>query len=146
MLLGKETSNDSGLSLSLSSPLCVCFFHSKDNPAANCQEIYKKDAGAVSGAYWIKGKGKPFQVSMLPNLSLPKSLPFFLGGGWEQGGHSYYHHGKEINSQCSLCQRWGAWVFYFRLVAFINTFLSCWAFSPKLLEYSIIGVFFFLSI
>ncbi|XP_078362402.1 uncharacterized protein LOC144646623 isoform X2 [Oculina patagonica] len=34
----------------------------KDNPATNCQEIYKKDAGAVSGAYWIKGKDKPFQT------------------------------------------------------------------------------------
>ena len=75
MLLGNETRNDSGLSLSLSTTLCV-FVCSKDNPAANCQEIYKKDAGAVSGAYWIKGKGKPFQVSMLPQ---PKS--FFSGGG-----------------------------------------------------------------
>ena len=56
MLLGNETRNDSGLSLSLSTTLCV-FVCSKDNPAANCQEIYKKDAGAVSGAYWIKGKG-----------------------------------------------------------------------------------------
>ena len=73
MLLGNETRNDSGLSLSLSTTLCV-FVCSKDNPAGNCQEIYKKDAGAVSGAYWIKGKGKPFQVSMLPQ---PKS---FLGG------------------------------------------------------------------
>lgn len=73
------TRNDSGLSLLLSTPLCV-FVCSKDNPAASCQEIYKKDAGAVSGAYWIKGKGKPFQVSMLLSLSLPKSF-FFLGGG-----------------------------------------------------------------
>ena len=36
---------------------------SKDNPAASCQEIYTKDAGSVSGAYWIKGKTEPFQVS-----------------------------------------------------------------------------------
>ena len=36
---------------------------SKDNPAASCQEIYTKDAGSVSGAYWIKGKAEPFQVS-----------------------------------------------------------------------------------
>ena len=61
---------------------CVCvFFYSKDNPAANCQEIYKKDAGAVSGAYWIKGKGKPFQVCVLSNRSLPKSFFFWGGGG-----------------------------------------------------------------
>lgn len=33
-----------------------------DNPATNCQEIYTKDRGAVSGAYWIKGKSKPFQT------------------------------------------------------------------------------------
>ena len=36
---------------------------SKDNAAASCQEIYTKDAGSVSGAYWIKGKTQPFQVS-----------------------------------------------------------------------------------
>ncbi|KAJ7373839.1 hypothetical protein OS493_009161 [Desmophyllum pertusum] len=34
----------------------------KDNPATNCQEIYTKDSGAVSGAYWIKGKADPFQT------------------------------------------------------------------------------------
>lgn len=61
---------------------CVFFVYSQDNPAASCQEIYKKDAGAVSGAYWIKGKGKPFQVSLLLeripvfffNLSLSKAF------------------------------------------------------------------------
>ena len=37
---------------------------SKENPAASCQEIYTKDAKAVSGAYWIKGKLRPFQVSI----------------------------------------------------------------------------------
>ena len=37
---------------------------SKENPAASCQEIYTKDAKAVSGAYWIKGKVRPFQVSI----------------------------------------------------------------------------------
>ena len=93
MFLGNVTRNDSGLSLSLTTPVCVLVC-SKDNPAANCQEIYKKDAGAVSGAYWIKGKGKPFQVSMLPSLSQPVS--FFWGGG---GDHSY----QNLKKQHSLC-------------------------------------------
>jgi len=35
----------------------------KENPATSCQEIYAKDAGTVSGAYWVKGKAGPFQVS-----------------------------------------------------------------------------------
>ena len=74
MLLSNVTSNDSGLSLSTSTTLCV-FLYSKDNPAASCQEIYEKDAGAVSGAYWIKGKGKPFQVSMLLNLFGGEEVP-----------------------------------------------------------------------
>ena len=67
--------------------MCV-FFYSKDNPAGSCQEIYEKDAGAVSGAYWIKGKGKPFQVSLLLNLSLPKS--FFWGGGGGGGAGCFF--------------------------------------------------------
>ncbi|XP_068678355.1 uncharacterized protein [Montipora foliosa] len=32
------------------------------NPAASCQEIYAKDAATVSGAYWIKGRARPFQT------------------------------------------------------------------------------------
>jgi len=34
----------------------------KENPATSCQEIYAKDAGTVSGAYWVKGKAGPFQT------------------------------------------------------------------------------------
>ncbi|XP_068747030.1 uncharacterized protein [Montipora capricornis] len=34
----------------------------EDNPAASCQEIYAKDAATVSGAYWIKGRARPFQT------------------------------------------------------------------------------------
>ncbi|XP_015757733.1 PREDICTED: uncharacterized protein LOC107337126, partial [Acropora digitifera] len=37
-------------------------FCSKENPATSCQEIYAKDAGTVSGAYWVKGKAGPFQT------------------------------------------------------------------------------------
>ena len=130
MLLGNETRNDSGLSLSLSTTLCV-FVCSKDNPAANCQEIYKKDAGAVSGAYWIKGKGKPFQVSMLPQ---PKS--FFSGGGG-RGDHSYQSHTKYISNIHSA--------FLKTRSRFITTFLSCWAFSPNCLYIPQLECFFFLS-